>query len=111
MNRGFLVDVIRAITYLLPISTSLYRCQRLVLLLPSSLFSLIFSQSLHGVVDKFFIFQTRHHRTTFLSRLKEKLLLPQTEALQAGTRYDVPLINPLVQYIGMQASNLFPHLV
>ncbi|KAG6791888.1 hypothetical protein POTOM_001022 [Populus tomentosa] len=44
-----------------------------------------------------------------LSRLKQKLLLLQNEALQAGTRFNVPSINPLVLYIGMQASNLFPH--
>lgn len=39
----------------------------------------------------------------FLSELKEKLLLSPNEAAAAGTRYNVPLINSLVLYVGMQA--------
>jgi CCR4-NOT transcription complex subunit 1 len=38
----------------------------------------------------------------FLSELKEKLLLSPNEAAAAGTRYNVPLINSLVLYVGMQ---------
>ncbi|GAU24430.1 hypothetical protein TSUD_391390 [Trifolium subterraneum] len=41
--------------------------------------------------------------TPFLSELKEKLLLSPNEASSAGTRYNVPLINSLVLYVGMQA--------
>ncbi|XP_068649486.1 uncharacterized protein [Aristolochia californica] len=37
------------------------------------------------------------------SELKQKLLLPQIEVALAGTRYNVPLINSLVLYVGMQA--------
>ncbi|KAG9452304.1 hypothetical protein H6P81_005208 [Aristolochia fimbriata] len=37
------------------------------------------------------------------SELKQKLLLPQGEVALAGTRYNVPLINSLVLYVGMQA--------
>ncbi|KAL0732249.1 hypothetical protein Bca4012_008458 [Brassica carinata] len=40
---------------------------------------------------------------TFLSELKQKLLLSPSEASSAGTRYSVPLINSLVLYTGMQA--------
>ncbi|KAK3124635.1 hypothetical protein QOZ80_7BG0589710 [Eleusine coracana subsp. coracana] len=39
----------------------------------------------------------------FLVDLKQKFLLPQNEANAAGTRYNVPLINSLVLYVGMQA--------
>jgi hypothetical protein len=42
--------------------------------------------------------------SSFLSDLKQKLLLPQNEASIAGTRYNVPLINSLVLYIGIQVS-------
>ncbi|GAY41902.1 hypothetical protein CUMW_062890 [Citrus unshiu] len=41
--------------------------------------------------------------SSFLSELKQKLLLPPSEAASAGTRYNVPLINSLVLYVGMQA--------
>lgn len=44
--------------------------------------------------------------SSFLSELKQRLLLPQSEANLAGTRYNVPLINSLVLYIGMQAIQL-----
>jgi hypothetical protein len=40
----------------------------------------------------------------FLADLKQKLLLPQNEANVAGTRYNVPLVNSLVLYVGMQVS-------
>ncbi|KAG8083810.1 hypothetical protein GUJ93_ZPchr0010g8112 [Zizania palustris] len=40
---------------------------------------------------------------SFLTDLKQKLLLPQNEANIAGTRYNAPLVNSLVLYVGMQA--------
>ncbi|KAL5812656.1 hypothetical protein ACOSQ3_027606 [Xanthoceras sorbifolium] len=46
--------------------------------------------------------KTRHQGSSFLSDLKQRLLLPQNEAAQAGTCYNVPLINSLVLYVGMQ---------
>ncbi|KAJ0235619.1 Transcription regulator [Hirschfeldia incana] len=45
----------------------------------------------------------RQQNSTFLSELKQKLLLSSSEASSAGTRYNVPLINSLVLYTGMQA--------
>lgn len=45
----------------------------------------------------------RQQNSTFLSELKQKLLLSPSEAILAGTRYSVPLINSLVLYTGMQA--------
>ena len=39
----------------------------------------------------------------FIIDMKQRVLLPQHEALSAGTRYNVPLINSLVLYVGMQA--------
>merc|ERR1711934_190198 len=39
----------------------------------------------------------------FLSELPQKLLLPQAEAMGTGSKYNVPLINALVLYIGMNA--------
>ncbi|KAM0934312.1 putative CCR4-Not complex component, Not1, MIF4G-like domain superfamily [Dioscorea sansibarensis] len=47
--------------------------------------------------------KTRPDGSTFLTELKQRLLLPQAEANMAGTRYNVPLINSLVLYVGMQA--------
>lgn len=40
---------------------------------------------------------------TFLLELRSKLFLPQGQALVGGTRYNVPLINALVLYVGAQA--------
>ncbi|KAF8697905.1 hypothetical protein HU200_035402 [Digitaria exilis] len=45
----------------------------------------------------------RPEGSLFLTDLKQKLLLPQNEAHTAGTRYNVPLVNSLVLYVGMQA--------
>ncbi|XP_071726639.1 uncharacterized protein [Rutidosis leptorrhynchoides] len=39
----------------------------------------------------------------FIPELKQKLLLSPTVAARAGTRYNVPLMNSLVLYVGMQA--------
>ncbi|XP_043707916.1 CCR4-NOT transcription complex subunit 1-like isoform X5 [Telopea speciosissima] len=47
--------------------------------------------------------KTRQQGSSFLAELKQRLLLPPSEAAQAGTRYNVPLINSLVLYVGMQA--------
>ncbi|KAK4839920.1 hypothetical protein QYF36_025957 [Acer negundo] len=46
--------------------------------------------------------KTRNQGSSFLSDLKQRLLLPQNEAAQAGSCYNVPLINSLVLYVGMQ---------
>ncbi|XP_047153009.1 CCR4-NOT transcription complex subunit 1-like [Vigna umbellata] len=47
--------------------------------------------------------KTRQQSSPFLSELKDKMLLAPNEAASAGTRYNVPLINSLVLYVGMQA--------
>ncbi|XWS35646.1 hypothetical protein CRYUN_Cryun20dG0014500 [Craigia yunnanensis] len=41
--------------------------------------------------------------SSFLTELKQRLLLSPSEAASAGTRYNVPLVNSLVLYVGMQA--------
>lgn len=46
--------------------------------------------------------QTRQQGSPFLTELKQKLLLSPNEAVSAGTHYNVPLINSLVLYVGMQ---------
>ncbi|KAJ1296292.1 hypothetical protein BS78_01G288700 [Paspalum vaginatum] len=48
----------------------------------------------------------RPEGSLFLTDLKQKLLLQQNEAQVAGTRYNVPLVNSLVLYVGMQAVQL-----
>ncbi|KAG8391589.1 hypothetical protein BUALT_Bualt01G0203200 [Buddleja alternifolia] len=47
--------------------------------------------------------KTRQQGSSFLTELKQKLLLSPTDVARAGTRYNVPLINSLVLYVGMQA--------
>ncbi|GFZ15188.1 transcription regulator [Actinidia rufa] len=42
------------------------------------------------------------HQESFLSELMQRLVLTQNEAAQAGTQYNVPLINSLILYVGMQ---------
>ncbi|KAG5558355.1 hypothetical protein RHGRI_008322 [Rhododendron griersonianum] len=42
------------------------------------------------------------HQGSFLSELMQRLLLTPNEAAQAGTRYNVPLMNSLVLYTGMK---------
>ncbi|XP_010258903.1 PREDICTED: CCR4-NOT transcription complex subunit 1 isoform X3 [Nelumbo nucifera] len=54
-----------------------------------------------GDIDEYL--KTRQQGSSFLAELKQRLLLSQGEAAQAGTRYNVPLINSLVLYVGMQA--------
>ncbi|KAF7147217.1 hypothetical protein RHSIM_Rhsim03G0166300 [Rhododendron simsii] len=46
------------------------------------------------------------HQGSFLSELMQRLLLTQNEAAQAGTRYNVPLMNSLVLYTGMKSVEL-----
>uniref|UniRef100_A0A7C8ZN98 Uncharacterized protein n=1 Tax=Opuntia streptacantha TaxID=393608 RepID=A0A7C8ZN98_OPUST len=50
--------------------------------------------------------RTRQQGSPFLGELKQRLLLSPKEAAHAGTRYNVPLINSLVLYVGMQAIQL-----
>ncbi|GMH00621.1 hypothetical protein Nepgr_002460 [Nepenthes gracilis] len=47
--------------------------------------------------------KTRQQGSSFLSDLKQRLLLSQNDSNKAGTRYNVPLINSLVLYVGMLA--------
>ncbi|KAI5070413.1 hypothetical protein GOP47_0014756 [Adiantum capillus-veneris] len=47
--------------------------------------------------------KTRPPLSLLLADLKQRLMLPQQEVQSAGTRYNVPLINALVLYVGMQA--------
>ncbi|GFZ00664.1 transcription regulator [Actinidia rufa] len=54
-----------------------------------------------GDLDEYL--KTRQQGSSFLTELKQKLLLPPGDAARAGTRYNVPLINSLVLYVGMQA--------
>ena len=41
--------------------------------------------------------------TTFCAELRNRLLLSPQEAMSCGTRYNVPLLNALVLYMGIQA--------
>ncbi|GMP61969.1 hypothetical protein CsSME_00024245 [Camellia sinensis var. sinensis] len=58
------------------------------------------AKQIKGDVDEYL--QTRQQGSSFLTELKQKLLLPPNDAALAGTRYNVPLINSLVLYVGMQ---------
>ncbi|KAM7274650.1 hypothetical protein ACFE04_016516 [Oxalis oulophora] len=53
-------------------------------------------------VDEF-LKQSRQQGSLFLTELKQRLLLPPSDVSVTGTRYNVPLINSLVLYVGMQA--------
>ncbi|GFP80906.1 ccr4-not transcription complex subunit 1 [Phtheirospermum japonicum] len=50
-----------------------------------------------------FLTDLKQKLPSFLTELKQKLLLSPSDAARAGTRYNVPLINSLVLYVGMQA--------
>jgi len=50
-------------------------------------------------VDSFF----KSRPQTFLRELRPKLMLPASESFAAGTKYNVPVINALVMYVGVQA--------
>ncbi|KAK8954302.1 hypothetical protein KSP39_PZI002310 [Platanthera zijinensis] len=47
---------------------------------------------------------TRPEGFAFLAELKQRLLLYPNEATLAGTPYNVPLINSIVLYVGMQVK-------
>ncbi|KMZ62601.1 hypothetical protein ZOSMA_450G00130 [Zostera marina] len=47
--------------------------------------------------------KTKNQGSTFLTNLKRLLFLPSHEISTAGTCYNVPLMNSLVLYVGMQA--------
>jgi len=59
------------------------------------------TKQLKSEVDEYL--KTRQPMSIFIIDMKQRVLLPQHEALSAGTRYNVPLINSLVLYVGMQA--------
>ncbi|XP_073064928.1 uncharacterized protein [Primulina eburnea] len=52
-------------------------------------------------VDEYF--KTRQQGSSFLTELKQKILLTPSEGARSGSRYNVPLINSLVLYVGVQA--------
>ncbi|KAG0490342.1 hypothetical protein HPP92_007205 [Vanilla planifolia] len=58
-------------------------------------------KQLKADIDEYLM--TRTEGSTFLTELKHRLQLSPTEAVLAGTRYNVPLINSVVLYVGMQA--------
>ncbi|KAL9690797.1 hypothetical protein QQ045_011207 [Rhodiola kirilowii] len=59
------------------------------------------SKQMKSEIDEYL--KTRPQGTSFLTDLKQRLLLPQNEAVRAGTKYNVPLLNSLVLYVGIQA--------
>uniref|UniRef100_A0A1D1XGX4 CCR4-NOT transcription complex subunit 1 n=1 Tax=Anthurium amnicola TaxID=1678845 RepID=A0A1D1XGX4_9ARAE len=59
------------------------------------------AKMLKADVDEYL--KTRPQGSSFLTELKQRLLLSPNEAIQAGTQYNVPLINSLVLYVGIQA--------
>lgn len=59
------------------------------------------TKQLKSEVDEYL--KTRQPMSIFIIDLKQRVLLPQHEAVSAGTPYNVPLINSLVLYVGMQA--------
>jgi CCR4-NOT transcription complex subunit 1 len=46
--------------------------------------------------------QTRHSQSFQSLDIKARLVLPANEGVPHGTKYNVPLLNALVLYIGMQ---------
>ncbi|XP_019056501.1 PREDICTED: CCR4-NOT transcription complex subunit 1-like [Tarenaya hassleriana] len=59
------------------------------------------AKQMKNEVDEYIMM--RQQNSPFLNELKQGVLLPTSEASLAGTRYNVPLINSLVLYVGMQA--------
>lgn len=59
------------------------------------------SKQIKSDIDEYLM--TRSEGSAFLAELKQRLLLSPSESSLAGTRYNVPLINSLVLYVGMQA--------
>jgi len=62
-----------------------------------------FNTSLKGLQVPLSTYLSLRQPADFLGELPQKLLLPQVEAVAAGTRYNVPLINAVVLYVGMNA--------
>ncbi|VVB06762.1 unnamed protein product [Arabis nemorensis] len=58
-------------------------------------------KQMKGELDEYL--SMMQHDSSFLNQLKQRLLLPTSEANSAGTRYSVPLVNSLVLYAGLQA--------
>ena len=58
---------------------------------------------LRGEVDAYL---AQRQPVTFLASLKQRLLLPQHEVLLCGTKYNVPLLNALVFYVGIRVRGL-----
>ncbi|XP_057867287.2 uncharacterized protein LOC131074644 isoform X3 [Cryptomeria japonica] len=58
------------------------------------------SRQMKTEVDEYL--KTRQPMSMLIVDMKNRVLLPQHEAASAGTRYNVPLINSLVLYVGMQ---------
>ena len=46
--------------------------------------------------------------SSFLAGLHQQLMLPEIEAQEAGSPYNIPLINALVFYCGIQVRRLCP---
>ncbi|KAL3683907.1 hypothetical protein R1sor_001929 [Riccia sorocarpa] len=59
------------------------------------------SKQLKAEIDDYL--KTRQPHSLLSVDLKQRLMLPHSEAVPCGTRYNVPLINALVLYVGMQA--------
>ncbi|CAN1248811.1 CCR4-NOT transcription complex subunit 1 [Linum perenne] len=59
------------------------------------------AKNMKADVDEYL--KTRQQGSSFLTDLKQRLILMPSEASMAGTRYNVSLINSLVLYTGMQA--------
>jgi len=58
---------------------------------------LLFSYTLYGFDE-----QTRQQLSLLSVDLKGRLILSPAEAVSSGTKYNVPLLNALVLYVGMQ---------
>ena len=43
---------------------------------------------------------------SFLPSLQSRLVLPSSDVTLSGTRYNVPLLNALVFYVGIQVRNV-----
>ena len=86
------------------IHTRLRATKDWVSLLPfiSFMLGFLFFPSCHWSFPFWTYLQMRQLGSLFLTELKQTLLLPPGDAARAGTRYNVPLINSLVLYVGMQ---------
>ena len=55
-----------------------------------------------SAVDSYF--RARDPSGPFLSSLKGRIALSQQDSIMQGTRYNVPLLNALVFYVGIEVS-------